>query len=210
MSNKQKQKKNRRQTRLQRYESQVTPTHYVRIMRIPLQIDASLKLFVIRTASGRERKVHRDLERAGFTVYLPINVVMAIRRGKATEVLQRPAAGYLFVGFPEGVSGREALWRYHDETVAAAAPVSFRTNTGDMAVHEPRIGQERPFFRVMGPFKAESLQRFVDSLDPEPVAVLWEGDTPVAKFPAIIADLVDGEVLGLVDIGALLEMQEAA
>lgn len=207
MSNKSKQKKNRRQTRQGRFEPKVTPTHFIRIERIRVEIDATRKWYIVRTAPGRERKVKLDLERAGFTTFMAVNSAMEIRRGKAVEVQRRPAAGYLFVGIDPAECGRELLWQYHDDVIGAATAVTFTSNTGATATYESRTAKERPFYRVFGPFGVSSLQRFVDRLDPTPVAVLWHGETPLLTFPAQASGLVEGEMLGVAQV---LETQQAA
>lgn len=168
--------KNRRKER--RYQPKPTPTHFIRLHRIKVIVDASRRWYVVRTESRREREVEADLRAAGFTTCLPLDVRQVARAGRAVEVYTRPAAGYVFVGFESPSCGREALWSYHD------------TRAADR-------WRERPFYRVMGPFQPHKLQRFVDRLKPPPVAVLYDGVEPVAVFPAGFSGLMDGEVAAL-------------
>lgn len=187
-------KKNRRKKHhRQGFETaKPTSTHFIRLERLPVTIDESLKWYVVRVNAKTEAKVQKGLEQAGFTTYRPVDAEMVRRRGRVHEVGQRPAAGYLFVGVDPEKCGHHELWAYHDRVVYDVAAV-----------------QDRPFFKVMGPFGAKQLTRFAERIRPPMVAALWYRGEVLGHFPAIHAGLVEGERLMLTNVFGTLETKAA-
>jgi hypothetical protein len=194
-------KKNRRKKHRQRIETpKVTSTHFIRLERLKVRIDESRKWYVVRVNAKAEAKVQRGLEEAGFTTYRPVEPDMVRRRGRVYEVGKRPAAGYLFVGVEPGKCGHEELWAYHDRVVAGAQPFTVIDREGRELICDARMVQDRPFFRVMGPFRSKQLQRFADRIRGELVATLWYQGEVLGHFPAIHSGLVEGEKLLLTNV----------
>lgn len=185
-------KKNRRKKHRQRIENaQPTATHFIRLERLTVKIDESRKWYVVRVNAKAEAKVQRGLEEAGFATYRPVEMEMVRRRGRVYEAGRRPAAGYLFVGVDPAVCGHHELWAYHDRVVYAAAV------------------NDRPFYRVMGPFSEKQLTRFADRIRAPLVAALWSNGEVLGHFPAIHAGIVEGERLLLTNVFGTLETEAA-
>lgn len=186
-------KKNRRKKHRQGYETaKPTSAHFIRLERLPVKIDESRKWYVVRVNAKAEAKVQKDLEEAGFTTYRPVEPDMVRRRGRVYEVGKRPAAGYVFVGVDPAVCGQQALWAYHDRMVYDASVV-----------------YDRPFFRVMGPFREKQLTRFAERIRAPLVAALWYQGEVLGHFPAIHAGIVEGERILLTNIFETLETKAA-
>jgi len=190
-------KKNRRKKHRQRYEvavskAQPTPTHFIRLERLPVKIDESRKWYVVRVNSKAEAKVQKGLEEAGFSTYRPIEPDMVRRRGRVYEIGKRPAAGYLFVGVDPASCGHQELWAYYDRVVYDSCAV-----------------QDRPFFRVMGPFGTKQLTRFAERIRPQLVAALWYNGEVLGHFPANRAGIVEGERILLTNVLPTLETDAA-
>ncbi|NBJ13323.1 transcription termination/antitermination NusG family protein [Microvirga arsenatis] len=198
--------KNRRKKHRRYLETpKVTPSHFIRLERLKVVIDESRKWYVVRVNAKTEVKVQRGLEQAGFTTYRPVDTDMVRRRGRVYEVGKRPAAGYLFVGVTPDKCGHEELWAYHDRIVAGDQPFTVIDQEGRELVCDARMVQERPFYRVMGPFGVKQLQRFADRIRPPLVAALWYKGEVLGHFPAIHSGLVEGEKLLLTNVFEKLE-----
>jgi hypothetical protein len=204
-------KKNRRKKHhRQRIETpKVTPTHFIRLERVKVSIDESRKWYVVRVNAKTEAKVQKGLEAAGFTTYRPIDADMVIRKGKAYEIGRRPAAGYLFVGVDPQKCGHEELWAYHDKVVAGDEPFTAIDDEGREVIYDVRMVQERPFYKVMGPFKSKQLSRFADRIRPGLMAVFWHQGEVLGHFPAKYSGLVEGERLLLTNVSETLETKAA-
>lgn len=159
--------KNRRAKR--RYEPSVTPTHFIRISRIKARIEPGLKWYVLRTAARRERDLEEGLLAAGIKVCRAAEIGLERRARRVHESEKRPAAGYVFAGFPQDTDGRHVLWSYHGTEMARQPPMAFQTKNGELTI-QPRSPDERPFTRVMGPFDGAGLQRFINSLAGRPLS----------------------------------------
>lgn len=202
--------RNRRKKHRQRLETpKVTPTHFIRLERLKVSIDERLKWYVVRVNAKAEAKVQKDLEEAGFTTYRPVDPDMVRRRGRVYEIGKRPAAGYLFVGIEPEKCGHEELWAYHDKVVAGDQPFTVIDQEGREVVFDARMVQDRPFYRLMGPFSVKQLQRFADKLRGNLVAVLWYQGEVLGHFPAIHSGLVEGEKLLLTNVFGKLETTAA-
>jgi hypothetical protein len=203
-------KKNRRKKHRQGFESaKPTSAHFIRLERLPVKIDESRKWYVVRVNAKAEAKVQKGLEEAGFTTYRPVEPDMVRRRGRVYEIGKRPAAGYLFVGVDPSICGQQALWAYHDKVVTGDQPFTVFDREGREVIYDARIVQERPFYRVMGPFKAKQLQRFAEKIRPPLVAALWYQGEVLGHFPAIHAGIVEGERLLLTNVSETLETKAA-
>lgn len=199
-------KKNRRKKHRQRLETpKVTPTHFIRLERLPVTIDERRKWYVVRVNAKTEAKVQKGLEDAGFATYRPVEPDMVRRRGRVYEVGKRPAAGYLFVGLEPDRCGHEELWAYHDRFVAGDQPFTVVDQEGRELICDARMVQDRPFYRVMGPFKAKQLQRFAEKIRGSLVATLWYQGEVLGYFPAIHSGLIEGEKLLLENVFKKLE-----
>lgn len=177
-----------------------TATHFIRLERIKVSIDESRRWYVVRVNAKTEAKVQKGLEAAGFTTYRPIEAGMVIRKGRTYEIGRSPAAGYLFVGVDPEKCGHEELWTYHDKVVAGDQPFMATDDQGRQVVYDARMIQERPFFKVMGPFKTKQLSRFADRIRPQLQAVLWHRGEVLGHFPAKYSGLVEGEKLLLTNV----------
>ncbi|WP_457091049.1 transcription termination/antitermination NusG family protein [Microvirga sp. P5_D2] len=186
--------KNRRKKHRQRYETpKPTSTHFIRLERLPVKIDESRKWYVVRVNSKTEAKVQKSLEKAGFATYRPVEPDMVRRRGRVYEVGKRPAAGYLFVGVDPDVCGHKELWAYHDRVVYDASVV-----------------HDRPFYRVMGPFREKQLTRFADRIRAPLVAALWCQGEVLGHFPAANAGILEDERILLTNVFETLETKAAS
>lgn len=181
----------------------LSSTHFIRLERVKIEVDETLRWYVIRTIAKREIKVQEGLEKAGFATFRPLNVLGVERlRGRTIERTERPAAGYLFVGMPEGKSGPEELWKWHDKVVTGDGPFKALDRDGREIICDARAIQERPFYRIMGPFRSKQLQRFAERIKPRLVAALWRDSQVVATFPSTQFGIVEGETLGLASVAA--------
>jgi hypothetical protein len=68
------------------------------IVRPRIKIDRSLAWFAIHCRSRAEQQAQADLQRAGFSTYLPTQSLQVVKRGKLAEIERVPVSGYLFVG----------------------------------------------------------------------------------------------------------------
>jgi hypothetical protein len=68
------------------------------IVRPRIEIDRSLAWFAIHCRSRAEQQAQDDLQRAGFSTYLPTQSLQVVKRGKLVEIERVPVSGYLFVG----------------------------------------------------------------------------------------------------------------
>jgi transcription antitermination factor NusG len=68
------------------------------IVRPRIMIDRSLAWFAIHCRSRAEQQAESDLQRAGFSTYLPMQSLQVVKRGKLVEIERVPVSGYLFVG----------------------------------------------------------------------------------------------------------------
>ena len=88
----------------------------VRLQRPRVEIDAGLGWYVVWCRSRAERKAKLDLERAGFSTYLPAVGLRIIRRGRTIEIEKQPVSRYLFVGLcasqPDFDRVEDALWDF--------------------------------------------------------------------------------------------------
>ncbi|UHC14359.1 transcription termination/antitermination NusG family protein [Methylobacterium currus] len=190
-------KRNRRKLRTQYSDAKVTPTHFVRLERLRVIVDADRSWYVIRIDGSREKKVRKGLEAEGFAVCAPAHTSIVERAGRFRELRQRAAPGYLFVGVTHGVDGRAALWAHHDRVMANLPPTLVALRDEGRLVEVRQHGEpERPFYRVMGPFGRDQLQRFSDRVGAELVAVLYAGKEPIGQFQAGAAGISERETLG--------------
>ncbi|ACL56975.1 transcription termination/antitermination NusG family protein [Methylobacterium nodulans] len=198
-------KRNRRRNRTKIFDAKVTPTHHVRLHRLRVVIDADRRWYVVRIDGSRERKIREGLETAGFAICAPASSAVIEHRGRFREVRHRAVPGYLFVGVDRGTDGRAALWAYHDRIMASLLPSVFELEDEGRIVRARQQGEvERPFYRVMGPFGPEQLQRFSDKVGAELVAVLYAGKEPVGQFPAAAARILEGQRLDFCDVADLV------
>lgn len=204
-------KKNRRKKhQRQRIETpKATPTHFIRLERIKVSIDESRRWYVVRVNAKAEAKVQKGLEQAGFTTYRPVDTDLVRRGNRVYEVGHKPAAGYLFVGVDPDKCGHEELWAYHDKVVTGDQPFTVIDADGREVIYDARMVQERPFYRVMGPFKTKQLTRFAEKISGTLVAVLWHRGEVIGHFPAVHAGLVEGEKLLLTNLNETLETRAA-
>lgn len=196
-----KKKQNRRAMRRQRYEPQITPTHFIRLTRLKITVDPNRRWYVVRLGDQREQDVERGLRAAGFSTYRAIERDLVARNGRTATVERRLIPGYLFVGVEKAEDGRALLWAHYEAVMARQPPMTVQLEIPhkrrvDLESHVP---PRKPFVRVMGPFAVSHLQRFVDRLEPPHVAVLWAGGEPVFTFPAKAARIVEGEVVHLAE-----------
>jgi hypothetical protein len=63
-----------------------------------IRIDRGLAWYCVATRSRAESDAQDDLDRAGFSTYLPTESVKVRRRGKLVSIERVPVSGYLFVG----------------------------------------------------------------------------------------------------------------
>ncbi|UHC16211.1 transcription termination/antitermination NusG family protein [Methylobacterium currus] len=152
---------------------------------------------MIRIDGSREKKVRKGLEAAGFAVCAPAHPSVVEQAGRFRELRQRAAPGYLFVGVAHGVDGRAASWAHHDRIMANLPPTLVALHDEGRVVEVRQQGEpERPFYRVMGPFGHDQLQRFSDRVGAELVAVLHAGKEPIGQFQAGTAGISEGDSLG--------------
>ncbi|ACL57453.1 transcription termination/antitermination NusG family protein [Methylobacterium nodulans] len=198
-------KRNRRRNRTKIFDAKVTPTHHVRLHRLRVVVDGDRRWYVVRIDPTRERKIREGLETAGFATCVPASSAVIEHRGRYRETRRRAVPGYLFVGADRGMDGRAALWAYHDRVMASLPPRVFALEDEGRLVRVRQQGEaERPFYRVMGPFGPEQLQRFSDKVGAELVAVLYAGTEPVGQFPAAAARILEGQRLDFCEVGDLV------
>lgn len=72
----------------------------VRLRRPRVEIDRGLAWYAVHCRARAERQAQSDLERAGFSTYLPTQAFRIVKRGRLVEVERMPVSRYLFVGLP--------------------------------------------------------------------------------------------------------------
>ncbi len=191
-----------KQQREKLYDAKLTPTHFVRLERLRVEVPTDLRWYVVRIDPKREKKVREGLEAAGFATCSPAEVEVVGKKASTLELRQHAAPGSLFVGVerrinPETqkeVCGREILWGYHSRFMATPDRMEFiNDRTGEIYSARVLGETERPFYDVLGPLKAEDLQGFADRVGRDLVAVLYAGGEPVCKFAAGAARIFEGQ-----------------
>lgn len=191
-----------KQQREKLYDAKLTPTHFVRLERLRVEVPTDLRWYVVRIDPKRERKVREGLEAAGFRTCSPAEVEVVGKKASTMELRHHAAPGSLFVGVErkidpateKEVCGREMLWGYHHRFMATPKRAEIVNDlTGE--VHTARVlGEtERPFYDVMGPFRGEELQGFSDRVGKDLVAVLYAGGEPICTFAAGAARIFEGQ-----------------
>lgn len=179
------------------YEAKVTPTHHVRLAHLKVEVVKDRRWYVVRIDPRRESRVREGLDKAGFSTCSPAEVALTEDdRGARVQSRMRPLPGYLFAGVEAGQDGRALLWAYHDRIMTTPPPSWIRdVKTGEIYRDRQLGAERRPFFAVLGPFSAAELGRFCAPYSEGMVAVLYEGDMPLAQFPAEAAGLWEGQRL---------------
>lgn len=191
MSRKRNRRKHREKARYS--DAKVTPTHFIRLERLRVIIDADRSWYVIRIDGRQEKKVRRGLEAAGFAVCSPAHTSVVERAGRFRELRQRAAPGYLFVGVERGIEGRTALWAYHDRTMANLPLVKIENKDDHRMIYARCRGdEERPFYAVMGPVEHGDIQKFVECVGDELVAIIFDGFDAIAHFPLLLPTFLKG------------------
>jgi hypothetical protein len=162
-----KKRKFKRADERRRYaEPQITATHFVRLSRPKVVIDAEKRWFVARVVARRDVRVEKNLEEAGIVNLVPVDVETIVRRGRKAEVKARPLTGYVFVALNEATNEAWAQVLAVDDVAAfVGAP-------------------EQPF--EVSPWQ---LQRFVDGLTPPVATEIQDASGRVlARFPMVLPE----------------------
>ncbi|SFF77004.1 transcription termination/antitermination NusG family protein [Methylobacterium sp. yr596] len=198
-------RRTRSATKLKReklYDAKLTPSHFVRLERLRVEVPTDLRWYVVRIDPKREKKVREGLEAAGFATCSPAEVEVIGKKASTLELRQHAAPGSLFVGVKrredpttgKEVDGKQLLWGYHHRFMATPDRQEFvNDRTGEVYSSRVLGETERPFYDVLGPLKAQDLQGFSDRVGKDLVAVLYAGGEPICTFPAGAARIFEGQ-----------------